>query len=503
MGITVNLVSRVVRRQATDSNSGLRVVSTLNQFLSDSEQGSNDGIFSGLGRFFGRALSFGTKSAGWILKVVSGLGAFTFSSLWGWLVNVGQRLVNFDWNSSDAELKQLATSGYLASASSWGSFVGSGLGWTAGIGLGYGVSMLCPVIGSATLARYVSGKVAVEAVEEVTQALLNALSQTLRAMANHASLSLYINSRKLLKRNKDLLPERVRGIVENWGSDNGPKVTIADSFETQIEKLPLFLQLFTEEVVDEFFDSFIEAGYIIAQELDTALAAAKAATPENPERGLILYPDRDNPNEKIVLTGTQKEIIPQVQGVLDNHRTLAQKDVGEIAAVPLHEFVTPLTSKYTLTVHFNEYDKPPFTRKGKQGRTAKLKVSDSELSISFNQLKVAFKPYSWGGTRRTTHLNNGRQLAVYGASEAECNDLTNSLLSFTSAEAVKSSYTDVNSGVPANQRKPVTRMYPYKATMSIRSRNQISGSFTVQTQTIVLWRDRVVGRDRFGASDLP
>lgn len=502
MGIAVaasNLASRTVRQNVTQNSSGIRKLSTLNRFLSSSEQDDSGGIVG----FFQKVFNFGLKGAGWIATNLLQLGALTFTSAWGWLVNTGQRLVNFNWNASDTELKQLVSGGYLAAASTWGAFVGSSLGWVTGIGLGYGVSMLVPVIGGAVLAKYVASKVAEEAIPEISQALIAALSQTLRAMGSQASISLYINSRKFLKRRKDLLPEGLREVVDKWGSDNGPQVTIAESFEERLEKLPLVGQIFAEEAVDEFFDSFIEAGYIVAGELDAAVQAAKNAQGEDPERGMLLYPDRDNPNDKIVLVGNQKELIPHVQGVLANRRALDNKDVGDIAAVPLHEVVTPATSRYTLTIHYSEFEKPPFTRLGKRGKTAKLKVPDSELSISFNQLKVAFKPYTCGGIRATTQLNNGRQLAVYGVNDAECNDVTQSLLSFTSAEATRTVYTNVNSGVAANQRKEATRLYPVKATMATRSRNQTSGRFEVTTQTMMLWRENPLGIDRFGATDQP
>lgn len=517
MGLTVravNLASRTVRRQVTSSSSGLRSLSTLNRFLSEPEQAdSGGGLIGFVGRLFSRTIRLGGRGAGWILRNLLGFASFSFSSLWSWLVNSGQRIVNFDWNASDAQLRQQATGGYLASAAIWGSVVGSGLGWTAGIGLGYGVSMLCPVIGGAALARYISGQVAQEGLEEVGQNLRAALGQTMRAMTNQASISLYVNSRKFLKRNRDNLAsllarlgyagqaQDLKDAIDNWGSDNGPRITISEQFEEQIERLPLPIQIFAEEAVDEFFDSFIEAGYIIAQELDTALTAARAATPENPERGLLLYPDRDNPNDKIVLSGPQDQIIAQAQSAIQTHRALEGRDVGAIAAVPAYEFATPATSRYTLTLHFNEFEMPPFTRNGRRGRSAKLKVPDSRLGISFNQLKIAFRPFTWGGIRATTKLDNGRQLAVYGASESECNDVMRSLLSFTSREQTRTVYTDVNSGVSPNQRKDPTRMYPQKATMAIRSLNQISGRYDVKTQTIYLWRTTPVGLERFGAID--
>lgn len=502
MSITVavgSLVSRAIRKNVTGNDVGLRSISTLNRFLSASEQGDGGGLLG----FFSKVFQFGVKNAGWIARNLLQLGSLTFTAAWGWLVNTSHRIANFDWNASDDELRQLVTGSYTAAAALWGASVGASLGWLAGIGLGYGVSLICPVIGGPMLAKYVASEVAQEALEEVSQTLVASVRQTIEAMANQVSISLYINSRKWLKRNKELLPSGVQDIVNDWGSDNGPRVTIAESFEEGLERLPLASQIFAEEVVDEFFDSFIEAGYIIAGELDAAVASAKATENKNPERGVLLYPDRDNPVDRVVLAGGQKELIPQVQGVLDNRRALQNKDVGDIAAVPLHEVVTPATSRYTLTVHYTEHETPPNNRLGRRGKTSKMKVSDAELGITFNQLKVAFKPYTWGGIRVTAKMNNGRQVAVYAATESEGDDMVNSLLSFSTAEATRRVYSDVNSGVPVNQRKSATRLYPYKATMAKRSLNQVSGRYNIETQTMYLWRTNPVGVDRFGPTNEP
>ncbi|MEO0884660.1 MAG: hypothetical protein AAFY54_01845 [Cyanobacteria bacterium J06648_10] len=435
MGITLaagNLVSRAIRQNVTKSSNGVRVLNTVNRFLTDDQQ--DDG--SGLGRFFGGLLGFGAKSAGWIAESVLGITSFTFSSLWGWMVNAGQRIVNFDWNASDAELKQAINAGYVGAASSWGSFVGSGLGWAAGIGLGYGVSMICPVIGGAALARYVSGRVVQEAIPEITQNLVIALRQTLRAMANQASIGLYINSRKWLKRNADSIASIVGRLgyngdlakltetIDQWGSDNGPRVTIADSFEQQIEKLPLIRQIFVEEVVDEFFDSFIEAGYIVAGELDTAMAAAKAANPEDPERGVLLYPDRDNPSEKIVLAGKQNELIPQVQGILANQRALTNREVGQLVGMPVDDYVRE--RDLTLRLKFELFDKPAPPYYGTRGNDltrVAITVPDVKRSaLDWTTLKLALggsNGYTWGRFKARGRISGKRYVTAYGATEAE------------------------------------------------------------------------------------
>lgn len=516
MGITVavaNLASRTIRQNATKSSNGVRVLDTVNRFLSDDQQddgGGLRGIFKGI-------LRIGSRSFGWIAKSLLGLGAISFSSIWGWLVSEGQRLANFDWNASDEELKQAIKAGNIASSAAWGAFVGSGLGWTAGIALGYGVSMIIPVIGGAALARYVTTRVAKEAIPEITANLLNAIRQTLRARATEASISLYINSRKWLKRNSDQIAsiagklgysgdiEKLTEAINQWGSDNGPRVSMAEAFEQRVEKLPLIRQVFVEEAVDEFFDSFIEAGYVVAGELDAAMAAAKAATPTDPERGVVLYPDRENPKDKIVLTGSQSELIPQVQSVLDNRRAIANRDVGQIIGQPVDDYVRD--KELTLRLKFELFDRPspPYsnTRANPLTRVS-ITIPDVKRSaLDWDRLKLALggaNGYLWGRFKARGRIDGKRYVTVYGATASEAEKRLKAVMVLSSTPLQTINVTEELRG---NQRltnprlqKQTTQIYPGYVSIVNRGRviafdqgrASVDGQWTDQRDRFELWR---------------
>ena len=486
--IASQLSSRNVRQTATQSSNGIRVLDTANRFLSSGQQDNS---------FFGSLFRFGLKATGWIVKSLLGLASFSFSSLWGWMVNAGQRLVNFDWNASDAELKQLVNARYTAVSASWGAFVGSGLGWLAGVGLGYGVSLICPVIGGAVLARYVASRVLLEGIPEIKAALLSAIQQTLGALAQQASISAYINGRKFIKRNRELFPPELREVIDQWGSDNGPRVTIAETFEQQVEKLPILGQVFVEEAVDEFFDSFIEAGFIVASELDQALAAAKAAQPKNPERGIILYPDRENPRDKIVLAGTQTELIPQVQGVLDTHRSLDNRDVGQITGQAIDDYVRD--KELSLRLRFQLFNRPapPYGRAGSNELVrVTITVPDVKRSaLSWDRLRFALggeNGYLWGRFKARGRIDAKRYVTVYGGTEDEAVKRLKAVMELSDARIQTINVTEElkDGDRLSNPRlqKQSTKVYPGYVTIINRERVLAidQGRASVDGQ----WRDK-------------
>ena len=490
--IASQLSSRNVRQTATQSSNGIRVLDTANRFLSSGQQDNS---------FFGSLFRFGLKATGWIVKSLLGLASFSFSSLWGWMVNAGQRLVNFDWNASDAELKQLVNARYTAVSASWGAFVGSGLGWLAGVGLGYGVSLICPVIGGAVLARYVASRVLLEGIPEIKAALLSAIQQTLGALAQQASISAYINGRKFIKRNRELFPPELREVIDQWGSDNGPRVTIAETFEQQVEKLPILGQVFVEEAVDEFFDSFIEAGFIVASELDQALAAAKAAQPKNPERGVILYPDRENPSDKIVLTGTQTELIPQVQGVLDSHRSLANRDVGQIIGQPLDDYVRDKALSLRLKFELFDRQSPPYSNTRSNSLTrVSITIPDVKRSaLNWDTLKQALggaNGYRWGRFKARGRIEGKRYVTVYGSTASEAEQRLKAVMQLSDAVIQTINVTeetrDGDRLTNPRLQKQATQVYP--GYVSIVNRGRITAIDQGRASVDGQWNDK---RNRF------
>ena len=510
-----SLESSVVRNRVLSTLGGERTIDVSNAIVEQSEdvgfiRGIQNNLFEFTSGIIGnRAASLLFKGTGWIVGAFGGFLSLSVSSLWAWGQEAFIKLYTFDWNQTDEELLQQNKGSESAIASVWGSAFGGALGWTAGVGLGYGVGLAVPVIGSKALAATLSSDVFAEGIEETSAQIKGALRVTLSVLTENATRSLFVSGRKFIRdaqvayAQQTYGDEAAREILENqsaatsWGGDAAPVWSFASKSEETIEKLPGNWRVFAAAAADEFGDAVFEAGYLIANGLDRELAARKTEKLANPERGVVLYPDRESPDERIVLLGEQSEMKAQVQGSLDTYRQLRQKDVGEIVGFPSYEVVTPATSRRTLTIVYASFDRPPFTRSGQKAKRSTMTIPDAKTGISFNELKVAFRPYTFGGQRVGCRLSNGRQLAAYGQSDSEAEEMLRALLLFTTAEPVSYVYTDTNKGVPVARRKEIEVRYPYKATMRTVRGSVELGTQRVTEESMLLWRDEPVQIDRF------
>ena len=518
MAITIgrnDLESTIVRNGVLSSLGGERTIDVSTAIVEQGEDvGFIQGITNSLVAFFSgiignRATSLLCKGGGWILGSIGAFTNLSFSALWSWGQESIIRLWNFDWNATDKELLDQNKQSQAAIFASWGTAFGSAVGWTASVGLGYGIGLAVPVIGSKLLAASIANAVRQEGVEEFTATVKGAINVTFRTLSENAVRSSYVAGRKFIRDAQIAYAQQYFGddaakeILEqqnaatSWGGDAAPNWSFSSQLEKNIQKLSPNWRIFASAFFDESGDAMFEAGYIIANELDKAAANREAAKLENPERGLVLYPDRNSPDERAIIYGRQEEIVPQVQSYLNNYRTIRQKDVGELVGMPAYEIVTPQTSERTLTIEYLSYERPPFNRLGVQAKRSRFTISDAKAGITFNQMKLAFRPFQYGGQRIGCKLDNGRQLAVYAVSDAEGEQMMDILLQFTNANSTSYVFTDVNKGVaPARRREPEIR-YPYKATMR-RVRGDINlGTQTITNESMLLWRDEPVDIDVF------
>ena len=160
--------------------------------------------------------------------------------------------------------------------------MGTTLGQLAPVAIGAGVALLLPVVGGPGLAAMVVASSLPESIEEVWGSFRNALFATAAVGVQNLATWSYINIRKLIKSVPANILQSIFGesganwIKTVWGSESAPRLTMADTLEEKIESIqnPYF-RAFTEEAVDEFFDSFIESGFVVSQSLDQAIAEAK------------------------------------------------------------------------------------------------------------------------------------------------------------------------------------------------------------------------------------
>lgn len=446
-----SLLSRSVRQSV--AGRGLTRKLNLSGKLKSNQDDGSGGPLGFLKGFVNSAFKLGQRLVGFISKILSGV-SFTFGAIFGVVVRASQSISTFDWNASDKEIQQMIDARNNALAGTWGATLGSGTGWIAGIGIGYGLTVLCPVIGSAQLAKVVAGEASLEALEEVGASAMNAVRQTAATLGSNALLSGYRRFRKFLGINPP---------------DSAPSWTIAGQLENKIESIKNpALRNFVEEFVDEFFDSFIESGYIFAYELDSQLAAARAANAGGVSRAVRLTPDKEAPGEAIVLAGPQDQLKQSVQTMLGQYKLIYNRDVGQIVGMPADDALRAAPHRRKMTILFNEQEKPPFRRaNGDRGTRVVLTIPDPKTDLSWERIKRAAKPYTWGPYRCTAHLTNGRQMAVYGGTAQDAEEKLKDLLELTNCEISTMAITQERDRSPRLRKNP-TRVYPQAAVLLVR-----------------------------------
>ncbi|NDJ16782.1 hypothetical protein [Myxacorys almedinensis] len=482
---TAQLLSRTIRINASNgvtgsallsSNSGSvlkpRKIANLFKLKGEQEEG---GILQNI-------WNAAATLVGWIGGLVKGI-TFSATAVFQWVIGRIEQLKSFDWNASDDAYKQLMESQNTRIASIWGGVVGKGLGWLAGIAIGAGVGYLCPVLGGATLAKTISTAVGVEALEEFLPAFRNALVQTAGEFANRGLLVGYMNYRNLLKRAPRPLLEAIYGaeqadfIQNTWGNKGGPNMSFNSQMDELVESIQNdALQAFVEELLDESWDSFTEAGFVIAHELDTALQQYRAGkqNENGTPRTAYLKPDKEADEVLTFTSVPQKLLQTSVQETLNSHRLIHNRDVGAIVGQPASNLGRALPQLRQLVVVFRDRPRPPWRHtNGDRCREASYTIPDVKLGLTWRDIKEVSEAYMWGKYRATAHLDNRRQMAVYGATPEDAKLKLRALLRLSTSEVLSLSITEEEDR-PQKLKKTPTKMYPVYFTLLAR-RNTIDG----------------------------
>ncbi|WNZ24841.1 hypothetical protein HJG54_19640 [Leptolyngbya sp. NK1-12] len=483
MPITVaraNLLSNQIRQRL--NNAGItRVLNLSPKLQSNQEDGSaQPGGILGFLRFL---IPFAKRLGGFLSGILKGI-SLTVSSVFGLVVDTVTTLANFDWNASDREIAAMIRANNISLASTWGGAIGSGLGWIAGIAVGYGLTVLCPVIGSAKLAKLAAGETSLEAAQEVGATAINALRASARNLGANLLLASYRKVRKWFGINPP---------------DDAPSWTIAGKIEERIDNIKSdIFRAFIESLTDEFFDSFVESGYIFAYELDAQIAAARAAQSRGVERTVVLTPDKEAKEEKIVLVGPEAELKTTVQTALVQHRLIHNRDIGLLVGQPAQDWFRAQTQRRQLVILFYDREKPPWRHpNGKIARSATYTIPDCKANLKWEEIKRAAKSYMWGRFRATANLSNGRQMAVYGATREVAEEKLRDLIALSTARISTLSITEERDRNPQIKKDP-RRMYPAFATVLVRrpttdatGRATASGDMFEERKTrFALWTDK-------------
>ncbi|UYD38977.1 hypothetical protein [Tolypothrix sp. PCC 7601] len=427
------------------------------------------------------------------VRLTSQIGPFlksagiNVSGIWSLFVSTSQFIWNFNWNMTDDEIDQQI-------ANSWNA-IGSMLGGTLGNAFG---QLVCGVLPSAyiftfneALGAHLLADVSEELAEEFIANLSNLIRYTFMSGVQQLLLLSFKNIRKFIKGNSVLIGylfgDNAQKAVQAWGSANSKPWSFAKAMDDAVEAIPNeFLRNFVEEFLEEAWEGCVEAGYIVANGIDSYLAQQKLAQARTPVLGRQRYveitPDRSNDRERIVLAGPQESLKPMIVQTLSNYQLIENRDVGSLVGMPADEYMRAKPQTVRIIITFYSVQKPPFIS-GNGVRLVRATYSVSDLKRSkctWEDIKLACggtNGYMWGRYRCTAKLNNGRKLVCMGATPDEAEDRVRALAVLSSAEIVgnPTPSEDRKKDIAGAYIKQPTRLYP--AFFTIMNQYKVSGAF--------------------------
>ena len=247
--------------------------------------------WGGLARIWGSFRRFG----GFLIKRVGLINlagaALTFTALWGDIVSLVQFIWNFNWNAKDEELDAAVKASAVALAGRFGGLVGQSLGY-----------LVCGAVPNSLifafnepLALYVLEELTDEAIDELAATISALINQTGAFVTRAAFTWIYKNIRSLVRESTPKFKQRLisAGVkneeeLQKAVTEREKPWSFALATEEFLEKtIPNdILRNGVEELLEEFAESCIEAGYVIAGRMDSFLAEARVAS------GGVLGPDR-------------------------------------------------------------------------------------------------------------------------------------------------------------------------------------------------------------------
>lgn len=285
-----NLNSRATRRSAAPSG-GVRRIAT-NATTESNEQGGFLGFFNG-------ALKFGVSLVSKAFGLITNVLKFSWSALWGGIVRGTQFLLNFNWNITDKQIDDQIKQAEIGLAAARGSLAGQSLGFA-----------VCGILPTATiavfneaLALHMMAELGEEAADEIATSLATLVSLQLQQTVRRGFFGLFKNYRTLFRGAAvgfaNVLVQA--GVLSQESVDKANKNrnqpwSIASALEDTIDSITdPSQQAYAEEFWDEFGDSCIEAGFIVASGADSFFAMQQIANRSllGSERIIEIDPNRD------------------------------------------------------------------------------------------------------------------------------------------------------------------------------------------------------------------
>lgn len=461
------LASEAVQGQLAKvlGNGGIKKVNT---------GGSKGGLLEAVGKGL---LGFGKGALGFlggILKRVLPLDLLS-------LVNVIQQgffiAWTFNFQASNEQLDQELNGALLGFAGILGGTLGNAAGYVTCGGLTtaslfafnpamglfvlqeYGEEALEEFVGNATALAYISSQTAIRA---AFYTLIKSNRAVFNLIVNGAgrALETFIPGNLSF----DQYSRQRRG--------EGGYASFADFVEERIESLEdPFQRVFFEEFFEEFGDACWESLYVVAGGIEAYLSrkAAERREAAGPQRVVEIQPNREVPDERLIIAGPEDEAKTAIVHALANYQLVENRDVGQIVGDSAIDNLRADRHTLRIKIQMFPYPRPPFYRSDKRSPTrVTINIPDINRSrLDWDLIKQAVggaNGYNYGRFRCVAKLDNGRSMSVHAASEAEGEQLIQRLDTLTNASILALNITE-EQRVGARARNPhllkkTARIYP-------------------------------------------
>lgn len=471
-------------------------------------------ITSFVGFLFGELLNFGGWIVGWIGSAIS----FTFTDIWGLIVQTTQFVYTFNWQQTDEQLDQYVKNMQASLSGQFGGTLGQLTGWLA-----------CGIIPSAgifafnePLGLYLLKNVGEEALDELLGELENLIRASLRLTAQASLIKRFKNTRQAIKKwNKekdaddweiqflnDVFGGDIQDLIDSWGDEGNPPWSFQKAVEEKVDAIKNpNLRNFVEEFLEELAESCVEAGYVLAQGLDSWVLQSKMQRDEiwGQEQVIEVTPDREIQDERIIVAGGENLVRGQIPQTLSNYQLVENRDVGQWVGQPVAESTQKSPNELTLRILLYSKKTPP-VREAKQ--QVSITLPDVKRGkLDFDAIKRAVggrNGYTYGRFLGKARLDNGKSLYVYSDSSGNAEERLKELAELIEPEILGITVTEeVKTGQRANgkplEKQPI-KVYPFSIYLENKQKilNQstdekgfqtLGGSYRKKESRIEIWRD--------------
>lgn len=263
--------SRTARKIAT--NGKVRTFIAGAGALSGQADVRTNGLWNGF-------LKFGVSLLNETWKILSQAAVWSAQALWGAIVGTSKAIFNFNWNPSDAQLDNNIKSAFASLAGQAGGFLGKATGYLlCGALPGLVVFAFNEPLGAKLLQN-----LGEEALPELASSLASLLTALFGATKNSFFAWSHKNFRTLWRESDSKFKKRLEAtglkkqyVDEALEARNKPFI-IREMVDKKVEAIKTqSLKNFIENFLEEFDDTCVEAGYVIAGGID-AYAAERSLT---------------------------------------------------------------------------------------------------------------------------------------------------------------------------------------------------------------------------------